>query len=274
MDSLRENGYIVIPVISEESADKYYSKFKSWSNNLRTIPAHGVISHYEIGHQPFMWELRVEEEVMKPYKEIYGESGLVVSFDGMGYIPSTLNRKDRDWWHVDQEPKNPEFKCIQSFVSLTNNTERVFQCIKGSHKYFEEYFNKNQSKTSSKAWQKVNVEYFEDIGLEKIQVNVKKGEMVLWDSRLVHCNRYGNSGEERLVAYISYRPRSKMTEQQGKKRLAAFENRRTTSHWAYPIRLNSLQPQVYGDKTKLINYNDLPKIKYTEQLYKKIQKLL
>ena len=31
----------------------------------------------------------------------------------------------------------------------------------------------------------------------------------------------------------------------------------TTSHWAYPIKVNGLQPQNYGDATLIINYNEL-----------------
>ena len=32
-----------------------------------------------------------------------------------------------------------------------------------------------------------------------------------------------------------------------KKRRNYFNNRRTTSHWAYPIRVNGLQAQTYGN---------------------------
>ena len=42
-----------------------------------------------------------------------------------------------------------------------------------------------------------------------------------------------------------------------KKRLKYFNELRTTSHWAYPIRVNSLQPQTYGNNNLLIDYNTL-----------------
>ena len=44
------------------------------------------------------------------------------------------------------------------------------------------------------------------------------------------------------------------------KRIKYFNERRTTTHWPYPLSVNGLQPQVYGDKTKLIDYNTLPQI--------------
>ena len=46
---------------------------------------------------------------------------------------------------------------------------------------------------------------------------------------------------------------------QNEKRRKYFEELRTTSHWPYPIKVNSLQPQTYGDDSKLINYNLLVK---------------
>ena len=43
------------------------------------------------------------------------------------------------------------------------------------------------------------------------------------------------------------------------KRKKYFNERRTTSHWPYPLKVNSLQPQTYGDKTRLIDYSKLKK---------------
>ena len=44
-----------------------------------------------------------------------------------------------------------------------------------------------------------------------------------------------------------------------KKRLKYFEDRRTTSHWCYPIKVNGLQGRTYGDKKLIINYDNLEK---------------
>ena len=47
----------------------------------------------------------------------------------------------------------------------------------------------------------------------------------------------------------------KNTKAMQNKRLKYFEERRTTSHWAYPIKVNSMQPQTYGDDERLIDYS-------------------
>lgn len=43
------------------------------------------------------------------------------------------------------------------------------------------------------------------------------------------------------------------------KRREYFEKRRTTSHWAYPIKVNGLQPRTWGDKSLRIDYSKLIK---------------
>ena len=57
------------------------------------------------------------------------------------------------------------------------------------------------------------------------------------------------------------------------KRQKYFNDKRTTSHWAYPIRVNSLQPQTYGDDSLLIDYDKLPKIQL-DDVMDKIQELI
>ena len=59
------------------------------------------------------------------------------------------------------------------------------------------------------------------------------------------------------------------------KRLKYFNERRTTSHWPYKINVNSLQPQTYGDKNRLIDYSKLPDINLEDEIfYEEIKKLI
>ena len=44
-----------------------------------------------------------------------------------------------------------------------------------------------------------------------------------------------------------------------KKKIEYFKTLRTTSHWPYPVKVNSLQPQTYGNPDLLIDYDTLPK---------------
>ena len=88
-------------------------------------------------------------------------------------------------------------------------------------------------------------------------VPVSAGDMVLWDSRLIHENEVGGlPSEDRCVQYVCMLPRSHPgnTDAQRRKRLECVQQRRTTSHWPVGITKNGMQPQVYGDKSKLIDY--------------------
>jgi hypothetical protein len=93
-------------------------------------------------------------------------------------------------------------------------------------------------------------------------LHVPAGALVLWDSRVFHQNQYGNPGEERMVQYVCFLPKAhpKNTPSMQKKRMKYLIERRTTSHWPVPLRVNGLQPQVYGDESKKIDYEKLKQI--------------
>ena len=49
----------------------------------------------------------------------------------------------------------------------------------------------------------------------------------------------------------------KNTLSQQKKRLQYFKDLRTTSHWPCPLKVNSKQPNTWGDNDLKINYDEL-----------------
>jgi len=57
------------------------------------------------------------------------------------------------------------------------------------------------------------------------------------------------------------------------KRLKYFNERRTTSHWPCPIKVNGKQPQTYGNDSLLINYDNLTEPNL-EDIKEEIMKLL
>ena len=80
-----------------------------------------------------------------------------------------------------------------------------------------------------------------------------------------------------MTQYICYLPKdnNKNSKAEQTKRLKYFNERRTTSHWPYKINVNSLQPQTYGDESRLIDYKDLPSINLENETYfNKIKELL
>jgi hypothetical protein len=261
---LKENGYVIIPkCINNSEIEKAFILFNKWKNSIPNIDInpHGIFKFHEVGHQEFAWFLRTRPHIINIFKKLWHTDELVVSFDGACYIPKSCTKKDKIWTHSDQASNQPNLKCYQSFISLTSNENRTFVVYEKSHLLHEEYF-KSRNISNSKNWNLIDHDYLDIIKKSKKILKVNAGDLVIWDSRTFHQNQYGDpNSEERIVQYICYLPKNVnennnvMTE----KRKKYFLERRTTSHWPYPINVNGLQPQTYGDKSKLINYNNLKK---------------
>ena len=269
ISNLDTKGYVVIPnVLSEDEVRHSLDLFHNWKDSIpnlekmhNKVDPHGIFKFHQAGHQPHAWNIRTTPKIIDIYKTIWNTDELSVSFDGCCWIPKNLKKKDNIWTHTDQAPNSKGLKCYQGFVALTSNKERTLVVYKGSHKLHEKYFEDRGIK-SSKNWQLIEHDYLKSIEDKRRCLNVPAGSLVLWDSRVFHQNRYGKPmSEERIVQYVCYLPKNNKgnTESQKKKKLKYLNELRTTSHWPYPIRVNSLQPPTYGDKSILIDYNSLPK---------------
>ena len=279
---LGEKGYCIIEnILNDEEVSKSLEYFREWFSSHpqieglhNKISPHGIIKFHEVGQQKHAWYIRTRENVVNVFKNIWQTEEVVVSFDGCCYIPPDCKKKDAIWTHTDQAPSKKGLKCIQGFVALTDNKERTLIVYEGSHKLHEEYA-KEYNLTSTKDWLLIEHKYLEKISDKKRVLNIKAGSLVLWDSRTFHQNQYGNneSKEERIVQYVSYLPRCNLSKKMLEKRQKYFTDRRTTSHWAYPVKVNGQQPQNYGDNRLKINYDELVKPKLDDFL-EEITKIL
>ena len=279
---LAENGYCVIEnVLTAEEVANSIQYFREWFSSYpqiaelhSKISPHGIFKYHEVGQQRHAWYIRTRPNVQNVFKNIWKTDEVVVSFDGCCYIPADCKKKDAVWTHTDQAPTKKGLKCIQGFVALTDNTERTLVVYEGSHKLHEEYA-KEYNLTSTKDWLLIEQNYLDKISDKKRVLNVKAGSLVLWDSRTFHQNQYGakDNNEERIVQYVSYLPRCNLTKKMLEKRQKYFADKRTTSHWAYPVKVNGQQPQNYGNALLKINYSELvaPKL---EDLIEDITKIL
>ncbi len=267
--NLQENGYVIIPnVLNNYEINHAKELFFNWKNSIpnidklhNNIDPHGIFKFLEVGHQEFAWFIRTRSQIINIFKKIWNTDELVVSFDGSCYIEKNCNKKDNIWTHTDQSSNSKELKCYQSFISLTNNIERTLIVYEKSHLLHQNYF-EARNIYNSKNWNLIDINYLNSIEDTKKILKVNAGDLVIWDSRTFHQNRYGKPySEERIVQYLCYLPKNVKNNNinQQNKRLKYFNERRTTSHWPYPLNVNSLQPQTYGDKSKLIDYSRLLK---------------
>ena len=286
---LEDNGYTVIPnVYNQKEIEEYWKEFNKWRESIPNldyyhtiIDYHGIFKYFQVAHQRFAWLARTNPKILNIFKKIWNTNELVCSFDGCCYYPNETDEEPRYWIHTDQSPQKKGLWCYQSFLSLTNNSERTFILFKGTHKYHEHYFNTMNINNNSD-WNIIEESYLDTYHKDKLEIlDVSAGDLVIWDSRLFHQNTCGTltCNEERLVQYLCYLPKhsasnNKIEQEQRKK---YFYNLRTTNHWTYPMFPVSEQPRTYNYYNPyneiIIDYDYIPKPRLYD-LLPEIQKLL
>jgi hypothetical protein len=282
--NLETKGYCVVPdVLTPGEVEENLALFRTWQASIPNhdvvhdaVDPHGIYKFHQAGHQEHAWSIRTNPRVQSVFAHIWGTEDLIVSFDGSCYIPRSCRKVDTIWTHSDQAPATQGLACYQGFVSLTPNKERTLVVYEGSHLEHHEYFASKGIGGDTKNWQRIAPEDVLSRAPQKRVMDVPAGALALWDSRTFHQNQYGApESEERIVQYVCYLPRShkKNTKAMQAKRRAYFAERRTTSHWPCPIRVNGAQPQTHGDDSRLINYSSLrpPDL---ERFDEEIQKLI
>ena len=281
---LEEKGYCVVRnVLRREEVEKTKKLFFEWYNSipgLKDLPRpHGIFKHHEVSHQKFAWYVKTNRRVRDLFGKLLKvkdtQNDLVTSFDGCCYMEKGFQKVDTNWTHTDQS--SSIFECIQGFVALTKNKKRTLIVYEGSHKKHAETVQASKDhcirlgKTIKSNWHIATPDSLEKMAHSKRCLELSPGDVALWDSRTFHQNEYGLFGEEeeveeRLIQYTSYKrkhdPGNTLCEQ--KKRRKYFLDKRVTSHTAYKLKVNGLQPQTYGNDSRLIDYSLLSKPDLTE----------
>lgn len=163
-------------------------------------------------------------------------------------------------------------ECIQSWVTANdvNLGDATLAFLEGSHKlhgkFAVEHNITSNSKDHQDNWYKLNQDelkwYRETNKCPLVHINCKAGDMVLWDSRTIHCGVEPTCGRVnganiRNVVYACYVPRRLATPQVLSKRIKAHEELRTTNHWPHHPKLFPKHPRTYGGK--LPSVQDPPK---------------
>lgn len=285
---LQENGYTIFRnLLSEEEVNEYKNEFNNWLDKVEDlrklhsmIDFNGIFKHYEVGNQRFAWLMRTNVKIVNIFKELWETDELVTSFDGCCYYPKEYVGEERYWTHTDQSSRKKGVYCYQSFVSLTNNSERTLQIYEGSNLLHENYF-ETMNIDDPSDWNIIDIDYIKTLLNKQKNLTVNAGDLVVWDSRTFHQNLCGgnNSNEERLVQYLCYLPKNKEgnTEREQIYRKRYYETKRTTSHWPYPMNVVPSQPLTYNyyneENPIIIDYDSLPE-PYLDDLRTKIDELL
>ncbi len=213
---LQENGYVVIAGVSSEQENmEAREAFWTFSENVtpelkRDDPttwkgknwiadtSNGIHNARGFNHSDFLWNARMLPAVRKAFGAIWNTDDLIVSYDaGNVFRPWKFDENwltHGGWWHVDQNCLKGKSRqglvCVQGVVTYYDATEDTggLCVIPGSHKHHEELC----ARTAMAKTMHDFVPVKRDDPLlqngDAILVCAKAGDLILWDSRTVHCN--------------------------------------------------------------------------------------
>lgn len=268
-DCVHKYGYVIVPnVLSTNEIDSIYSMYTNDVNTVikdkrnkvsvnamkafdctddqipvshmdRTL---GLAGLYGTCQGSAAWNVRSNSNVQRAFSILHEDTDLVCSMDAIGYSNKSNPVTGADWLHVDQMPglRGSDIKCYQGIVYCSNVIDSSYattMVIPGSHKL----------------WDKVTYGYRSirhffilprehpmkaDLALGAKLLKMNKGDLLLWDSRLVH---QGWTGKSRFCFMVSYGKRSDRSELDRivKQHMYLFGYKST--HW-------SIYGEINGDK--------------------------
>jgi hypothetical protein len=247
---------------------------KTWRTLYELYPLHSMlIQYFGIGHFQSIWTVRQNPTIGDIFAKIHNcsKNDLLVSFDGASiHLPPEKTGKgwfrEGNWLHTDQSPKRNELS-IQGMVTLNdiNDKDATLMILESSHKFHEEFFlEKYEGRELPKDdWYKINddVDWFIAKGCARKCVKAEAGSLILWNSKTMHqgIEPQKNRKKEntRIVFYVCESPKVWATELNLKKKIKAFNELRTTSHYPHQPKLFPLAPRTYG--------GPLPNVKKLQQ---------
>jgi len=300
---LEEHGYVVIrSALSPEQADHAVqltweflealgtgidrTDAATWTDDRWPVAVHGgIIPSQGIGHSAAQWFIRSVPAVKEAFAAVWGDDDLLVSFDGMALWrpshvdPAWRTNRGGSWMHIDQHPiGRPGFHCVQGLVSLlpTSPATGGNMLIPGSHRLFKsipERYRERLGRIDE------SIDHFrfpaDDPQLqdtEPIVCHLDAGDMLLWDSRTVHCSTPGDTSSDsaasqltRAVSLVCMMPRARSNDSVIAKRRAAVQNRTSTTNWSDRFINADRFPQVLASSGERFILPPVPELTDAQQ---------
>jgi len=263
MEHLDKHGFVVIKGVVDaqqlEKAEQLLWDFLSehagwqrgqpdtWSDEgLQRVSANGIangiINKRGAGQSELNWYVRTLPKIRQVFEHVWGSDELLTSFDVFGVFRPWHSGKFMKtlggWFHVDQGPLTSGKQCVQGLLSIYDQDASTggLTVIPGSHLRFEEV-------QATAANQEEYIELEESCPVWQAPhrlVVMQRGDVVLWDSRCVHCNTPATEQPMtpldrllRAVVYVCMTPREKATEQTIEDRKKGYTSSMTTTHWPH-----------------------------------------
>lgn len=224
----------------------------TWGDDKWPTAVHGgILPSYGIGHSKAQWFIRGQSAVQETFAAVWNDSDLLTSFDGVAlwrpwtHNPTWRTNDGPSWMHIDQHPiGRPGKHCVQGLVNLIDSSPATGGnvVIPGSHKRFESI---PQVYPDRLARIHPSIDHFRFPNQDElladtqpIQAHMEAGDMLLWDSRTIHCSSPGtetppdNKQLLRAASLICMMPRAKSNPKVLAQRQAAVSNCTSTTNWS------------------------------------------
>jgi len=269
-EKLKEYGIAVIPNIIPEDLIRQTKKgvfsgleeafpgfCRDDKSTWRLIRDHGakhaqLIQEYGLGWMEPVVNLRQHPRIAQTFAELWsaqmqtkvGPHDLFSSADGLSVYLNTedsrggFNRpKTGAWLHWDRRPDDPVWS-VQGFVNVYKTCEggASFQCLTRSHGLqhaFVERFPETKDKRFHLLANQEQADFYLLRGCKHVCIAAMPADLVLWDSRLIHCGKAAEKTARRLkrmVIYVSMQPKRFASKKDVELKKRAFKQLRSTSH--------------------------------------------
>eukprot|EP00091_Calanus_sinicus_P025619 TRINITY_DN9862_c0_g1_i1.p1 TRINITY_DN9862_c0_g1~~TRINITY_DN9862_c0_g1_i1.p1 ORF type:complete len:237 (-),score=38.12 TRINITY_DN9862_c0_g1_i1:424-1134(-) len=159
------------------------------------IKKYGSCKSQGAAHLGATWFLRSLPNLKDVFSKIYETEDLIVSLDGMilwrPWFEDESKRPGSSKLHVDQNPKmKPGFHCVQGMLPLYPVSSNVggTVLVPESHNLQSELLSRNPDwGTSARDFCVVKTD--DPLQGNEVLVPMNPGDLLLWDSRLVHAGR-------------------------------------------------------------------------------------
>ena len=267
---LERVGYSIVDVLEKPDAMKIYNDLMSdieivcpgWiRNNTQTWYTDNLLAtncgfvNYDNGltHSDSLWSIRGNYHILTLFSNLYNchRDNLIVSFDtvGLRYPPEILGSDfDNDAVppHVDQRFENSFLEPYQAIYCITDSIDKDdggLVVYPYSHKIHGLKLQQQLQTFPNRdfiVYPDMFFKLYPDIN--PIKLSLEMGQIVLWDSRLLHSSIPINSNRNktidienpmlnsRMVAYICYADKRKCSQEILEKRTNAFNNGWVTNH--------------------------------------------
>jgi len=274
LDHLESEGFVVIAnALTPQEADQALgltwdyledlgtgvdrTDITTWGDDRWPVNVHGgIVPSQGIGQSGAQWFIRSAPAVKTAFAAVWDDDDLLVSFDGMAlWRPTSVDatwETDRGgaWLHIDQHPiTRPGRQCVQGAVTLlpTSPTIGGNIVIPGSHKWFADIPERYAERLGRLP---DTMDHFrfpaDDPQLQNtppVMCHMEAGDMMLWDSRTVHCSSPGlepapeaDPAEApallRVASLVCMMPKARSNEEVIAHRRSAIASRTSTTNWS------------------------------------------